>query len=118
MAHNIPSRTGLRQERSKFSGNKRRAGDYTSKRVSLPPFVRGQQIEVTVEEIGHRGHGIAHDRGFTILVPNTSIGEKVKARVWRVQRTLVFTTRLEKARLAPGRGEQKRVPKLARSRTR
>ena len=116
MAHRIASRTGLRQERSKFSTERRGAGDYTNKRVALPPFVLGQTIDVTIEEIGHNGDGIAHEQGFTIFVPNTEIGDKVKAKVWRIQHTVVFTKRIEKAKLAPGKGEQKRVPKLARSR--
>lgn len=115
MVHNIPRGTGLRQERSKFSGEKRRRDAYTSKRVLLPPFVCGQTIDVTIEEIGHNGDGIAHDLGFTILVPNTSIGQRVKAKIWRVQRSLVFAKRVEKGLLAPGRGEQKRIGRAGRA---
>lgn len=115
MVHNIPARTGLRQERSKFSEDRSRPRAFTAKRVRVPPFVRGQTIDIIIEEIGHNGDGIAHEQGFTVLVPNTQIGERVKAKVWRVQRTLIFTKRVEKGRLAPGKGEQLRVPRAARS---
>ncbi len=118
MTHNIPRKTGLRQERSKFSTERRMPGDYTAKRVPLPPFVRGQTVKVTIEEIGHNGDGIAHQDGFTIFVPNSAIGETVTARVWRVQRTIIFTKRTEKARMTPGRGERVRVPRMSRTKMR
>ena len=107
--------SGLRRERSKFSSEKRRSSDYTSKRVRAPPYVKDQTISVTIEELGHNGDGITHQDGFTIFVPNTRIGEKVKAKVWRVQRTIIFANRTEKAKLSPGRGEQKRVGRISRS---
>ena len=115
MAHGVLQKKGLRQERSKFSTNKRRKDDYTSKRSVMPPFVRGQTITVTIEEIGHNGDGIAHQDGFTIFVPNSNIGEKVKAKVWRLTRTIVFTKRAESTRLSPGRGEQKRTSRLGKT---
>ncbi len=114
MVHNIPRSTGLRQERSKFSGEKRGGGNYTDKRVRIAPFVRGQTIEVTITAIGHNGDGLAYEDGFTVFVPNSSLGEKLKAKVFRVQHTVVFTQRVDKARLSPGRGEQKRVSRVGR----
>lgn len=114
MVHKLQNK-GLRQERSKFSTERRMPGDYTSKRVPLPPFVRGQTIDVTIEEIGHNGDGLAYQDGFTIFVPNTVLREKVKAKVWRVQHTVVFTKRVETAKLAPGKGEQHRVSRIGRT---
>jgi predicted RNA-binding protein with TRAM domain len=40
-----------------------------------------QEIEITINDIGSRGDGIAKLQGYMIFVPNSKIGDHLKVRI-------------------------------------
>lgn len=59
------------------------------KRMSAP--INGKDIlSVTIEAIGKKGDGIAKHKGFTIFVPKTEKGQKIKVRITRVLQRFAF----------------------------
>lgn len=58
------------------------------RRIRRPPLPKpvkvGEECEVTIEEVSRRGDGIAKIQNFVIFVPETEVGDKVKARITRV----------------------------------
>ena len=58
------------------------------RRIRRPPLPKpvkvGEECEVTIEEVSRRGDGIAKIQNFVIFVPETKVGDKVKARITRV----------------------------------
>ena len=50
------------------------------------PVKEGSEYDVTIEEIGVKGDGIARVQGFVVFVPNVKKGEKAKVRVTQVMR--------------------------------
>jgi predicted RNA-binding protein with TRAM domain len=64
----------------------RRYGSKSRFRPSRPlfqqsPVKENQEIEVTINDIGSRGDGIAKLQGYMIFVPNSKIGDHLKVRV-------------------------------------
>ncbi|RZN34945.1 MAG: TRAM domain-containing protein [Methanophagales archaeon ANME-1-THS] len=54
------------------------------------PVNVGDTYDVTIEDVGKEGDGIARIEGFVIFVPNTKKGESVKVRVTKVSRRVGF----------------------------
>lgn len=54
------------------------------------PVNVGETYDVTIEDVGKEGDGIARIEGFVIFVPNTKKGESVKVRVTKVSRRVGF----------------------------
>lgn len=54
------------------------------------PVNVGDTYDVTIEDVGKEGDGIARIEGFVIFVPNTKKGETVKVRVTKVSRRVGF----------------------------
>jgi predicted RNA-binding protein with TRAM domain len=64
----------------------RRYGSKSRFRPSRPlfqqsPVKENQEIEVTINDIGSRGDGIAKLQGYMIFVPNSKIGDHLKVRI-------------------------------------
>ena len=46
-----------------------------------PPVEQGDLEEVTIEDMGDQGDGIARIDGYVVIVPNTDVGETVTVRI-------------------------------------
>lgn len=60
------------------------------------PVREGETYEVTIENIGEKGDGIAKVDGYVIIVPKTQKGERVKVRVTAVRGKVSFGEVIEK----------------------
>jgi predicted RNA-binding protein with TRAM domain len=54
------------------------------------PIDVGETYDVTIEDVGREGDGIARIEGFVVFVPNTNKGDTVKIRVTKVSRRVGF----------------------------
>jgi len=59
------------------------------------PIDIGKTYNVTIEELGREGDGIARIEGFVVFVPNTKKGDSVKIRVTRVSERVGFAEVVE-----------------------
>lgn len=58
-----------------------------------PPVDVGEIRELEIESIGQQGDGIAKvERGFVIVVPDVSVGDRVRAEIARVKETVAFAS--------------------------
>ena len=58
------------------------------------PVVEGKEYEVTIEDMGRGGDGIARIEGFVIFVPNTTKGETLTVRITAVKDRFAFGERV------------------------
>ena len=54
------------------------------------PINVGETYDVTIEDVGREGDGIARIEGFVVFVPNTNKGDSVKIRVTKISRRVAF----------------------------
>lgn len=83
-----------RFERDQFAGERRRGGSGSQRRMHRPEIEVGQEFDVTIESVGHKGDGIAKIEGFTVFVKNTEQGEQVRIKMTKVLDTVGFADRL------------------------
>jgi len=55
-----------------------------NKQFGTIPVEQDMEYDVEIAFVGSKGDGIAKIEGFTIFVPNTNVGDKVKVRIGRV----------------------------------
>ena len=65
------------------------------------PVREGETYEVTIENMGEKGDGIAKVDGYVIIVPKTQKGERVKVKVTAVRGKVSFGEVIEKLGEAP-----------------
>ena len=65
------------------------------KRRLTAPVRAGDELEVTIEDVGSEGDGVAKVDGFTLFVPGTEAGEAVRVRVEEVKPRFGFAERVE-----------------------
>jgi len=58
------------------------------------PVVEGKEYDVTIEDVGRGGDGIARIDGFVIFVPNTTKGETLTIKITSVKQKFAFAERL------------------------
>jgi predicted RNA-binding protein with TRAM domain len=58
------------------------------------PVKENQEIEVSIDDIGSRGDGIAKIQGYLIFVPRSKIGEHVKVRIRSVGEKFAVAERI------------------------
>lgn len=54
------------------------------------PLSVGDTYDVSIEDVGREGDGIARIEGFVVFVPNTKKGDNVKVRISKVSRRVGF----------------------------
>jgi 23S rRNA (uridine2552-2'-O)-methyltransferase len=59
------------------------------------PVRTGDELEVTIEDVGSEGDGIAKVDGFTLFVPGTETGDEVRVTVVDVKPRFGFAERLD-----------------------
>ena len=65
------------------------------KRRLTAPVRAGDELEVTIDDVGSEGDGVAKVEGFTLFVPGTEAGETVRVRVEEVKPRFGFAERVE-----------------------
>jgi len=56
-----------------------------------PPVTEGDIRDLEIESIGDKGDGIARiERGFVVIVSNTKVGERVRAKITDVNDNVAF----------------------------
>ena len=63
-----------------------------SKVSSRPTIAEGQEYEVTIQGISKRGDGIAKIGDFTVFVPRSEVGSRLKIKIIRVDRYARYAT--------------------------
>ncbi len=64
------------------------------KAVRISPVHVFQELEVTIDRLGYRGEGVARFEGFTIFVEQALPGERVLAKVTKVEKSYAQATLL------------------------
>jgi predicted RNA-binding protein with TRAM domain len=59
---------------------------------SRPTIAEGQEYEVTIQGISKRGDGIAKIGDFTVFVPRSEVGSRLKIKIIRVDRYARYAT--------------------------
>jgi len=59
------------------------------------PIKEGDIVEVTIENVGEKGDGIARVNGFVVFVPNAHQDETIKVKITRVLKKYAFSERVE-----------------------
>lgn len=80
----------VRKERANFVGEGKSSKNSSQRRSHLPAFVVGNELDLTITEIGKQGDGIGHMGGSTIIVPNTTLNENVKVKIEKVVSATAF----------------------------
>ncbi len=70
-----------------------------------PPVTKGDVIELEISGFAHDGAGVGKYEGFTVFVPHTVPGEKVRARLTSVKKTYGKASCLEILEMHPHRTE-------------
>ncbi|MFO7991422.1 MAG: TRAM domain-containing protein [Thermoplasmata archaeon] len=55
-----------------------------------PPVKEGETYDVTIEDIGKEGDGVAKIENFVVFIPDTKVGDEVEIKITKVLRTLAF----------------------------
>lgn len=70
---------------------------FNQKRFQKPiPVKEGDTYDVTIENIGEKGDGIAKVKGYVIIIPNTQKGERVKIKVNAIRGKVSFGEVIER----------------------
>lgn len=59
------------------------------------PVTEGEEREVKIDATGSKGDGIAKIDGYTVFVPDTNFGDRVKIRIKRVLPQYAFSEVIE-----------------------
>lgn len=82
-------------DRDKTSGGARSEKE-TPNEPRTPPVEEGETRKVTIEGVGDRGDGIAKvERGFVLIVPETSPDDEVVVEIERVRKNVAFAQVVE-----------------------
>src|SRR5207237_5048474 len=49
------------------------------------PYRKGDEVTVTVDRMAYGGRGVGRVDGYVVFVSDTAPGDRVRARLWRVQ---------------------------------
>ncbi len=83
-----------RYERASYAGEKKKPGSGSAKRSHMTEIQKGQEFDVTIDKIGHKGDGMATVEGYTVFVKNAEKGEQVRIKIKNVKETLAFADRI------------------------
>jgi len=61
-----------------------------------PPVEAEEEYNLEIEGVGSKGDGIAKINGYTIFIPKTSVGDKVKVKITKVLPKFAFAEVIEK----------------------
>ncbi|MCQ4727100.1 23S rRNA (uracil(1939)-C(5))-methyltransferase RlmD [Anaerotignum faecicola] len=70
-----------------------------------PPVEKNKEYIIDINDIGSDGQGIGKFEGFAVFVPETVVGEKIKAKILKVNKSLAYGKVAEILRPSPNRIE-------------
>lgn len=62
---------------------------------SSAPVEKGQEIDVSINDISSKGDGITRIQDFPIFVPKTRVGERLKIRIIKIERRFALAEKLD-----------------------
>ena len=62
---------------------------------SRPPVSDGDEMELEIISVGAKGDGVAKVEGYTVFVPGTNAGDKVKVKIKRALPQVAFAEIIE-----------------------
>lgn len=66
--------------------------DFEFETVNSDPVEEGEQYEVTIEDTGDKGDGIAKVDGLVVFVEGTDVGDEVTIKIDNVGRSAAFAS--------------------------
>lgn len=60
-----------------------------------PPLKEGDEVDIKIEFTGSKGDGIGKVEGYTVIVPNTQVGDELTVSVTRALPNYCFAERVE-----------------------
>ncbi|MGZ4112497.1 MAG: TRAM domain-containing protein, partial [Tumebacillaceae bacterium] len=69
------------------------------------PVTKNEYYEIDITGLGHEGEGVGKYEGFTVFVPRALPGERVKAKITKVQKTYSYGRLIEVLQETPDRVE-------------
>lgn len=93
MPRRLPEKTKNAPKKPKRHGSNRRYRS-SSPFLQSSPVKENQELEVTIDDIGSRGDGIARIQSFLIFVPGGKIGERVRVRILSTSGKFATATRI------------------------
>jgi predicted RNA-binding protein with TRAM domain len=93
MPRRLPEKTKNAPRKARRYGSQSR---FRPSRPFLPtkPVKENQEIEITIDDVGSRGDGIAKIQGYLIFVPRSKIGERVRVRIRSVGEKFAVAERI------------------------
>ena len=89
---------------------------FNQKRFQKPiPVKEGEEYDVTIENVGEKGDGIAKVKGYVIIVPNAKKGERVKIKVNAIRGKVSFGEVIERLEGEAEEGEGEPEPQTEES---
>ena len=74
----------LKRPRGRHENDEKKGNHFGQLKAPRTPVSVGEEYIVTIEEMGKEGVGVAKLRGVSILIHNTNLGDKVMARITKV----------------------------------
>lgn len=65
------------------------------------PVIKNKEYELEIENMGFQGEGVAKVNNFTVFIPGAIIGEKVKAKILKVEKKFAFGKVVETIKDSP-----------------
>ncbi|MBN2880746.1 TRAM domain-containing protein [Candidatus Woesearchaeota archaeon] len=81
-------------ERTRFAGETRRSDSGSQRRRSVPVVKVGEEYDVVIESVGHKGDGLAKIDNFAIFVKETHKGDELKIRITKVLEKVAFAEKV------------------------
>ena len=86
--------TRKRMERTTFPSEKKKGNSGSDQRNPRPTLEVGNDFTVHIEEMSKDREGIAHIDGYMVFIDNTNLGEDVKVKITKVQKTTAKAIRI------------------------
>ena len=88
----LPGKTRLQEKRPRRVNTRNRQFQVTFQQEV--PVTEGQEFEVVIDDIGSHVDGTARMHGFSVFVPQSIIGERLKVRIVKVNRGFALAEKI------------------------
>ncbi len=69
--------------------------DFARSAGSQESVEEGETYDVTIEDTGKEGDGVAKIDGLVVFVPDTSVGDEVTIKIKKVSRSVAFAEKVD-----------------------
>lgn len=67
------------------------------------PVIKNKEYELEIESMGFQGEGVAKVNNFTVFIPGAIVGEKVRAKILKIEKKFAFGKVVETIKNSPSR---------------